>query len=171
MVDTSIELLGLEEISNRFKSILRGLADVSDLTGEIGNYLVASILMRTSEGQDVHDEPFDPYSRSYRRIREAKGLPTTPDLFFTGQLTSSLTYEETKDQVEVFFMDTPRRGSDNSVSNTRVFGSGETDLSNPEVAFYVNEIREFFGISSDERSTVIRMVNDYVRSIIRNERR
>lgn len=152
MTTPSVDIKGLDIITGKFGRLLLGLVDSRDLMGEIGIYLTGSILMRTSEGIDVEGVPFEPYSISYRRTREKRGLSTdTVDLFFSGQMLNSLTYEETKDQVKLFFMNTPRRGG---------------KASNPEIAFYNNEIREFFGISSGEHKEVIKMVEDYIENII-----
>jgi len=152
MAPPSVDIKGLDIITGKFGRLLLGLVDSRDLMGEIGTYLTGSILMRTSEGKDVDGVPFEPYSTSYRRTREKKGLPSDMvDLFFSGQMLSSLTYEETKDQVKLFFMNTPRK---------------DGKASNPEIAYYNNEIREFFGVSSEEHKEVVKMVEDYIENII-----
>lgn len=152
MATPSVDIKNLDVIVKKFGSLILGVTDTTGLMGEIGNYLSTAILMRTSEGKDVEGVLFEPYSTSYRRTREKKGLPTDAvDLFFSGQMLNSLTYEQTKDQVKLFFMNTPRGGD---------------KASNPEIAFYNNEIREFFGISSEEQEEVVSMVEDYIENII-----
>lgn len=152
MTTPSVDIKGLDIITGKFGRLLLSMVDSKDLMGEIGNYLTTSILMRTSEGKDVDGVPFEPYSVSYRKAREKKGLSTDAvDLFFSGQMLSSLTYEQTKDQVKLFFIDTPRK---------------EGKASNAEIAYYNNEIRQFFGISSEEHVEVIKMVEDYIENII-----
>jgi len=153
-MDASVDIKNLDIITKKWGSAALKLADTSDLMGEIGTFLNFSLLNRTSEGEDVHGVPFEPYSTSYERLREAKELPTNVDLFFTGQMLSSLTYEKTKDQVKLFFMNTPRKDSESS---------------NSEIAFYVNEIREFFGISAEERTAIAGMVEDFMTNITRKK--
>lgn len=171
-MDASVDIRNLDIITKKWGSgpgsILFKLADTSDLMGEIGTFLNFSILKRTAEpiNEDVHGVPFEPYSTSYERLREAKELPTNVDLFFTGQMLEKLTYEQTKTQVRLFFMDSPRRASDHSMKTKNVYGEGGDKLSNAEVAFYVNEIREFFGISAEERKMIVGMVEDFIADII-----
>lgn len=152
MAAPSVDIKNLDVITKKFGNLILGLTDTTSLMGEIGSYLIASILMRTSEGKDVEGIAFEPYSVSYEKTRENKGLPTdTVDLFFSGQMLSSLTYDATRDQVELFFANTPRKGS---------------DASNPEIAYYNNEIREFFGISAEEHKEIVSMVEDYIVNIV-----
>lgn len=162
----SVDIKGLDIITKEWGRAILKLADTSGLMNEIGNFLTFSLLDRTSKGEDVEGIPFDDYSFSYEKLREAKMLPTEVDLFFTGQMLSSLTYEATKEQVKLFFMDTPRRASDGSRKTDRVFGKGSGKHSNAEIAYYVNEIREFFDISSEEMVEITNMVEDFISDIL-----
>jgi len=142
----------------RLKKLAEGLEGAPKLMGEIGSFLVASMLKRTSQGLDVEGIPFDAYSVPYAKFRESIDLPTDKvDLFFTGQMLEKLTYEETGKQVKLFFTNTPRRG----------YKGGKEKVSNSELAFYNNETREFFAISSEEEKTILEMVEDYVRDLLR----
>ena len=143
-----VEIRGADPVQVKISHIKEGLGDTSKLMGEIGNYLKAAILMRTSSGKDVEGLPFEPYSRSYAAVRAEKGLPTgRVDLFFTGRMLGSMTYEEEKHQVRLFFMSTPR---------------SDSKASNAAIAFYNNEVREFFSISSTEQKAVLNLVKSYI---------
>lgn len=169
-MDSSVDIKNLDIITKKWGKAVLKLADTSDLMGEISTFLSFSLLQRTSEGEDIHGTPFEPYSSSYESLRSAKGLPTSVDLFFTGQMLGALTYEATKNQTKLFFMNTPRRASDGSKKTTKVWGSGESKASNAEVAYYVNEVREFFGISAEEREKIASMVEDFISDIITRKR-
>ena len=43
------------------------------------------IKRRTDRGKDFNGMDFVKYTPEYRKIREAKQLPTKPDLFFSGK--------------------------------------------------------------------------------------
>jgi hypothetical protein len=43
------------------------------------------------------------YTPEYRKIREAKQLPTKPDLFFSGKMLSNMTQKSTPTQAQVYF--------------------------------------------------------------------
>lgn len=136
-----------------FLNNLTSSFDASGLFGDIGTYLVQSILTRTDKGIDFEGQSFMPYSKSYAKVREADGKPTDHvDLFFSGQMLQSLTYDAGKHSVKLFFMNTPRQ----SYKGRK---SGEAD--NPAVAFYVNELREFFAISKEEAGQIMDMVDEY----------
>jgi len=51
-----------------------------------------------------------------------------------------------------------------------IYGEGGDKLSNPEVAFYVNEIRVFFGISVQERKKIADMVEDFIANIVKRKK-
>jgi len=166
MAETSVEIKGLDIITKKWGQAVLKLADTSGLMKEIGIFLQYSLPDRVERGVDVNEVPFEPYSASYEQLRAAKELPTSVDLFFTGQMLSSLTYESTKDVTRLFFMDTPRRASDRSKSSANVWGKGGDKHSNAEIAYYVNEIREFFGISAEEMEAVSGMVEDFIANIM-----
>lgn len=179
-MDSSVDIKNLDIIIKKWGNAVLKLADTSGLMGEIGMFLGYSMLDRISSHEDVHGVLFEKYSTSYEELRKAKGLPIKVDLFFTGQLLGASThgsklpgaldYEATKDQVKLFFMNTPRKASDGSKKTTKVWGSGESKASNAEVAYYVNEVREFFGISAEEREKIASMVEDFISDIIIRKR-
>lgn len=157
----SVRIVGIDDVSLKLSRLRKGLEDASSLMGEIGSYLIQDILIRTSKGRDVEGLPFEPYSKSYAKVRADRDLPTNRvDLFFTGQMTSALTYKEAKTQVRLFFMNTPRRGTPKKDG-----GFTSSKATNAEIAFYNNEIRKFFAISPEQRRYVKRLVKDYFDTI------
>lgn len=154
-----IDISGVEVF---FENIEEGLESIKPLLDEIGHFLQFSILARTGKGIDVEGGNFHtyaPYSKSWKKVREREGLPTDHvDLFFGGSMLSALTYETTKDSVRLFFMNTPhvpKKGR-----------KGKSGLTNPEVAYYNNEVREFFAISLSEEKKILKMAEDYLTRIL-----
>ena len=56
-----------------------------------GFQLLDIIKTKTKKGKDINNNPFAPYSSSYRRQLELEGKPTNVDLFNTGRMLGSLT--------------------------------------------------------------------------------
>jgi len=135
-----------------------GLGDARKLMGEIGHFLAFSMLDRIEKGRDVEGIPFEPYSIPYAKLRAEEERPVHPvDLFFSGQMTSALTYEEAKDVVRLFFLDTPRRPYK---------GRKPSKATNAAIAYYNNEIREFFAISVKEQAEILELANTYFKIIL-----
>lgn len=126
----------------------------SGMFDEIGHFIQFTILKRTSEGLDVEGVPFTPggpggkaYSISYEKVRQEKGLPIDhADLFFTGSMLGSMTYESSSRHARVFFMNT----------------SDRKGMSNPAKAYYNNELREFFGLSAKDVRKIYKIAEDYI---------
>jgi hypothetical protein len=113
--------------------------------GEIGMFLMTRIKTRTAAGVDVNGSEFKPYSAPYAFFRQQKGRPIDKvDLFFTGSMLSSMTYTATADQTRIFFSPTQDRSG----------------MSNPSKAFWLNQKREFFGISEEDRKQIGTLVLD-----------
>ena len=154
MALSSLRIEGLNRLLARFDRASGGLVD-EELMGEIGTFLVYSILDRTSKGEDVEGEPFEPYSPKYKLFREKSGRRTDiVNLFFHGSMLSSLTHEAFRNRVELFFMNTS--GKDSNVSN-------------PEKAFFLNKDREFFAVSREEEETIREMIQNHIREIMAGE--
>jgi len=154
MALSSLRIEGLNRLLARFDRASGGLVD-EELMGEIGTFLVYSILDRTSKGEDVEGKPFEPYSPKYKLFREKSGRRTDiVNLFFHGSMLSSLTHEAFRNRVELFFMNTS--GKDSNVSN-------------PEKAFFLNKDREFFAVSREEEETIREMIQNHIREIMAGE--
>ena len=159
MAQSSIRIEGLNRLLARFDRASGGLID-KELMGEIGIFLVYSILDRTSKGEDVEGKPFEPYSPKYKLFREKSGRVTNiVNLFFHGSMLSSLTHEAFRNRVELFFMNTSGKTPSGKSSN----------VSNPEKAFFLNKNREFFAVSRDEEETIREMIQNHVREIMAGE--
>jgi len=147
----TVEFKGVSQVSRRFKELLARLGP--RLMGEIGMFLMTRIKTRTAAGVDVNKSAFKPYSASYAFFRQKKGRPIDKvDLFFTGSMMSSMTYTTTADQTRVFFAPSQDR-------------SGQ---SNPAKAYYLNQKREFFGISEEDRKQIGSLVLDSLREGMRS---
>lgn len=114
---------------------------------EIGLMLISRIQARTSEGVDVNNQPFVPYSPRYALFRGKTGRTTQKvNLFFTGSMMGSMTETATKNQVTLFFMDTedPSGGS------------------NPKKAYFLNQERRFFALSPDDRAKAMQLIDRHI---------
>jgi len=156
MAQSAFRIEGLNNVLRMVKG-LAGNATSKDLMGRIGAYVVTQILQRTMRGIDIEGSPFEPYSPKYKLFRMKTGHPHDKvNLFFHGSMLSSLTYKEAKDKVEVFFMRTYGKTPYGKPSK----------VSNPQKAFFLNQRREFFGLSAKDEEEVERMILDNLRKII-----
>jgi len=142
-----------------FENISLGISQARSILGEIGKYLEASILLRTSKGIDAEGVPFEGYrSLTYKELRRSRGLPTNiVDLYFGGSMLGALTFEATAQQARVYFMNTV---------HVDVFRGTADNKTNAELAYYNDQIRPFFSISARESEEIIRMFGDYVFSLM-----
>lgn len=155
--ETHIFIEGLDRIIG----LINGLAVESvsgDLLDEIGFYLTQAILKRTALGLGSDGKLFEPYSPKYRLFRLKKGHPVNVvSLFFSGSMLSALTHEVFNDRVELYFMPTYGRAP----------SGGTSKVSNPEKAFFLNERRNFFAVSEEERAIVNGMVQMHLFRLMR----
>jgi len=152
-IDGNIQVLGLNELRSKFK--LLGI-HVSDKTlfETIGQYLTSAIKMRTLDGKDIEGQPFIDYSPRYEFFRQEKGLPTTPDLFFTGSMLNSMTYKTdvAEESVTVFFGPGTSKGS---------------TVQNSAKAFFNQQTRPFFGMSAANIEKVTSIYREHVWKTLR----
>lgn len=149
MKDT-VKIVGGERVRLKLKNLPKNILSKA-IMSEIGSFLMTSIKTRTLTGYDFKDRRFKKYSPKYKFLRNKKGLPTNiVDLFFTGSMMSSMTFEAQKEEVRLFFMSTTdKHGSVNS-----------------EKAFYVNRLRKFFALSVDDAKEVNRLLQEHVRKTL-----
>ena len=153
-----VEIQGAAELVLKLKDVEMALVRNSKLMGQLGNLVNTRIKARTSEGRSAEGKPFEPYSPAYAVWRKAAGYPTSHvDLTLTGGMFSALTYTAENDRVTSFFMDTPDK------RNPKV--------SNPEKAFYNQQLRNFFSINAEEVKEVEKMIKDYVDRQLRSDKR
>jgi len=125
-----------------------------ELMSEIGTLLNTRIKIRTAQGIDADGREFEPYTVAYKFFRAKAGLPTGKvDLFFTGSMMSSMTFEAKRYEVKSFF-----------IPSTDKFG-----MSNPEKAYYLNEKRKFFVISDDDAQEIELLIKDAFGDAMRGE--
>lgn len=145
-----VEIKGLDEILKHFDLVVDDIFN-EQLNREIGNFIVARIQQRTSQGKDVEGRRFKPYSAAYALFRELSGRPTNVvDLFFTGSMMSSMTFETTDEVVRVYFQPT----------------TDPSGMSNPAKAFFLHQEREFFALSEDDISQIFNIFNNHLDKLI-----
>lgn len=148
---SDVKFIGDEELIRKLERIRRTFS--KKLMAEIGELLMTNIKVRTARGVDVEEQAFEPYSTGYAFFRAKSGRPVDKvDLFFTGSMLSSMTFEEKRTEVRVFFMPTQDQ-----------FG-----MSNPEKAYYLNEKRRFFAISDDDAQEIELLIKDAFSDAIRS---
>jgi len=146
-----IRLKGAKELNRLFKKIGADIFN-AELFGEIGAFMTTSIAYRTSQGEDMYGDEFDEYSEKYAKKRADIGLPVNiVDLFYTGSMMGSLTWDASDEKVEVFFMP----------------GTDKSGVENSLKAYYLNVKREFFGISDVEREEILDLAADHVDKLIK----
>jgi hypothetical protein len=127
-------IVGLRKTLERLGAI--GAVNAQPAFEEVGAYVIAQILMRTSQGRDVTDRFFKGYSPTYKAWRAAKGLPTNRvDLFVTGSMMGSVDSKAEQTRVTIFI----RPGED------------PNGVSNPAKAAWLNKRRRWFAISQKDR--------------------
>ena len=142
----AVEVIGAARVQRRFQTLLATFG--KQLMGEVGMFVMTRIKERTAKGVDVGGSSFKPYSAQYAFFRESKGRPTDKvDLFFTGSMMSAMTPDASESRVRVFFLPTQDR-------------SGS---SNPAKAFYLNQKREFFALSPQDKREIGTLVLDEFR--------
>lgn len=145
-----VTIIGIADVRRKLGYIRHDLAN-KKMMAEIGLFLTAKIETRTASGKDVDGDAFNDYSPAYRLIREKSGRSGSKvNLFWSGSLMSSLTFEETNDTVRLFFQST----------------SDAEGMENPAKAFFLNEDRRFFGISEEDRQGVLKIIRAYLRRSI-----
>lgn len=145
-----IEIDGLDDLIARLDRASLELLN-SQLMGEIGEYIIFAIEQRTGKGKDVEDRNFTPYSPRYKLFRQRTGHPVDKvNLFYSGSMMSSMTMDQTDDEVRVFFMNT----------------QDKSGASNPLKAYFLNKDRRFFAISVKEQGKIVQMVRDNAEELL-----
>ena len=144
------------EIKN-FDSVKEGMEKLSgqifdkEIQNKIANFFMTRVKDRTSKGYDVHGQAFKEYSPQYALFRHEKGLPTyIVDLFFSGSMMSSMTYEITNDTIRLFFQPTKDRKG----------------VSNSSKAYWLHQDREFFALSLDDIAEARNLYKEYIEGVI-----
>jgi len=101
---------------------------------ELSLRAISIILEKTASSVDYQNQPFVNYSEFYKQVREEKGLPTKPDLFFKGNMLSAITSDADNEGAVIGFLD---RDSSNKAYQ-HVTGRGKLP------------VRDFFFINDDD---------------------
>jgi hypothetical protein len=99
----TIESNILQVVQNFEKQIREQPSVVQKSLGRTAEFLMFLIKRRTARGKDFNGMDFAKYTPEYRKIREAKQLPTKPDLFFSGKMLSNMTQKSSPTQAQVYF--------------------------------------------------------------------
>ena len=105
---------------------------------------------------DVDLQALEPYTPKYALWRTREGYGTAVDLTLTGGMFAALTHQVSAEQVEIFFAP----GSSRSVRG------GTSKTTNPEKAFFLQEKREFFGITIDDVDNIFDLYNIYIGDVL-----
>lgn len=153
MATNDIRFVGAERLSRTIDRLRRNITS-RQILGEIGQFIRLRVTNRTQqEGVDIYGRPFEPYSPRYAFWRQQAGYQTDfVDLTVTGGMFNSLTYEATENQVRVFFMPGKTRGS---------------KVENPAKAFYLQQDREFFGMSDQDVQEIMDMYDIHIGETMR----
>lgn len=152
MSSEHVKIVGLAAILRRISLLKKGL-ESKTLMGEIGEYITQRIITRSQAGEDVDGASFAPYASSTKLFRTKTGHQTGHvDLTMSGTMWNALTYQESKDEVRVFF---------------RNVSGKDTDVKVPTYAYFLNENREFFALSKEEENMIFDMVKDHAKSLTR----
>ena len=93
----------LQVVANFQKQIIEQPNIVKTALGRTAEFLMFIIKQRTAKGKDFQGNSFIKYTSEYSKIRKAKGLPTTPDLFFKGNMLSNMTQKSSPTKAEISF--------------------------------------------------------------------
>jgi hypothetical protein len=99
----TIESNILQVVQNFEKQVREQPSIVQKSLGRTAEFLMFLIKRRTARGKDFNRMDFVKYTPEYRKIREAKQLPTKPDLFFSGKMLSNMTQKSSPTQAQVYF--------------------------------------------------------------------
>lgn len=148
-------IIGIREITRRFRRVSSTLNSIP-LMSEIGEMVVARIQDRTMRGVDVNESAFRSYSPKYALFRQAHGRPVDKvDLNFTGTMMSAMTHEESRHETRIFFQNI----------------TDPSGVSVPVKAFFLNETREFFGMSEADRVMALSIVDRFIERAARTSGR
>ena len=146
-----VVIIGLRDVLRKLNYFRHDLGSRA-LMVEISEYVIFKIQTRTAAGEEVDGSPFKGYSPQYALFRASKQRPVDKvDLNFFGTMMSSITYDATDDETSIFFLNVSDR------EGTPV----------PLKAFFLNEQREFFGMSEDDIQFIRGMIKKRIKQLKR----
>ena len=137
--------------TRRMAALKRIVAEGHDIVSRaIGEKTLAVVRARTLEGRDSTGARFAPYSDGHAKRRRSKGLPSTPDLSFSGKLLRALRWERNGSLTRIY-VSTSRRGRITNYDLARIhhFGARAGRRHNAVIP-----ARPFFGLTPADWATV-----------------
>lgn len=138
----------LEQVRRDFETIVARIKG-PEIIARLADVAVHGIKVRTMQGRDVNDGPFEGYSETWGYVRAAKGRPTAPvDLAFSGAMMHAITRTVIDNRSARLWVQpftapgspTPR----NLIAERHQQGGGRTPK------------REFFGVSPTQKAALER---------------
>ena len=149
--------------ARRMAALKRIVAEGHDIVSRaIGEKTLAVVRARTLEGRDSTGARFAPYSVDYAKQRKAKGLPSTPNLSFSGKLLRSLRWERNGSLTRIY-VSTSRRGRISNYDLARIhhFGARAGRRHNAVIP-----PRPFFGLTPSDWATVRDVAAQAIRRVL-----
>ncbi|HQC10173.1 MAG TPA: hypothetical protein PK953_04595 [Smithellaceae bacterium] len=150
----------VDKIWSAFSGLRSALLDKKALA-QIGAFIKFRIAKRTAAGVDVDGYRFVPYTKRYAMFRYAHGRPINKvNLFFTGGMMAALDYTVDPDgrSAAVFFRPSP--------SFPLPGRSKGRAITNAEKASFLQEKREFFGMSAEDREKAVAIYSAAIQKAI-----
>lgn len=149
--DKNVEIKGVPALIKQLGK-LEGPLFSENFKKEVALFVIAQIQTRTSEGKEVDGSTFKPYSPGYAKFRKKAGHQIDiVNLFFSGSMMSAMTFDSPEDDtVRIFFQSTTDRKG----------------MSNAAKAFFLQEDRDFFGVSVVDKDSILEMVKKYLDDLI-----
>jgi hypothetical protein len=150
MAQNEITLEGWKDVISRLQKVGLDLKS-RQLFARMGIAVQFAIKDRVFvKGLDVENKPMRPYSPKYKKKREKRGLPTEHvDFMYDGGMWSAFTHAVTEDQLEIFFLNTQDKNG----------------VSNAAKAFFLNEDRNWFGLTPEEEQLARDVYQDHLRQL------
>jgi len=105
-----VTIKGLQEVDALIAKATLFFQKPEGLLNDLLFFQKTQILTKTAQGVDVDRDPFYPYSQKYALFRQAAGRPTARvDLFFSGEMLSSIKTKVTGREGTLFFADNESR--------------------------------------------------------------
>ena len=127
-----------------------------------GEYVRATVKVRTLSGTDADGVPFKPYSAKHALRRLLYGAQIDHvDLTMSNQMLGGMTQDVAKDQVRVFFL---------STAAFDPITKKPAGVTNAAKAFFNHQKRPFFALSTDQVSHIVQDYSRVVKDALEDRR-
>lgn len=126
---------------------------------EVAMFAMLRIKVRTQEGKDYMERPFEPYTPKYAAFRDKRGHPSSKvNLTFSGRmLGQGMTFEANDTSARLFFADT------SDPDNEKV--------TQAEKAYYNSQRREFFRLNEGDIAEIMAIVDGHFQKTVFRRRK